>query len=318
MTGPDAPTRGWVDQPRPHDCPACQGFQYEQLVAGRFSVCRACHGSGRDDVTGSRDPGTVVRDSGAPETHRVAGETSHATHRHRVKAPGHEPVRPARRADDAPMRRGSDIPEEVPVPRSPDSAARERDRKRRDYARVQQAKREEAQAEEPPPEPIVVEVPGLHELCTDVARSGNAIAARVERASSDLAGPGSMGQPALGHQDVLAVRGRAGPGHPRATGRLHALPGLAGPARCRGECPGGRPAVSAECTSCGAPIVWALHERTAKPMPFDPEPAHGGTWSIRDRGGVLVAVHMPDAAGGLGWVSHFATCPNADHHRRPR
>jgi len=81
------------------------------------------------------------------------------------------------------------------------------------------------------------------------------------------------------------------------------------------------PLPARECASCGAAIVWARHYRSHKPMPFDAAPAPGGRWSIRDRVGVLVAIHLAaDEAepGGLGWVPHWTTCPHAAMHRRPR
>jgi len=76
--------------------------------------------------------------------------------------------------------------------------------------------------------------------------------------------------------------------------------------------------VSAQCSSCGAPIRW---ERTVndKPIPLDPEPVPDGNLSIRDDGRVY---HVAQGPGVLSmedvalYKTHFATCPNADTHRR--
>lgn len=72
------------------------------------------------------------------------------------------------------------------------------------------------------------------------------------------------------------------------------------------------------CRSCGAPIYWAL-TGAGKRMPVDAEPSQAGTVELRLRSGAIVAiVHgSPDGAGA--WrTSHFATCPNADAHRRDK
>jgi hypothetical protein len=50
----------------------------------------------------------------------------------------------------------------------------------------------------------------------------------------------------------------------------------------------------ATCRSCGHDIEWVTTEATGRPMPLDPGPD-------RERR-----------------VSHFATCPQADQHRRGR
>lgn len=76
------------------------------------------------------------------------------------------------------------------------------------------------------------------------------------------------------------------------------------------------------CSSCGARIVWVRTER-GKRMPMDPEPYHGlesaGVFVLRDRyaaeGPLAIAV-APAAFDEPLYRSHFATCPNADTHRR--
>lgn len=73
------------------------------------------------------------------------------------------------------------------------------------------------------------------------------------------------------------------------------------------------------CRSCNAEIVWAINESTGKPSPFDAAPDPKGRWAVHEDpegGDHLVAYHDPDAR--VRYVSHFATCPNAQQHRRPR
>ena len=64
--------------------------------------------------------------------------------------------------------------------------------------------------------------------------------------------------------------------------------------------------MSAICTSCGAAIVWA-HTSDGKRVPLD-------------IAAVLVAVQIEPGivAFKQGRESHFATCPNARQHRKPR
>ena len=74
----------------------------------------------------------------------------------------------------------------------------------------------------------------------------------------------------------------------------------------------------AACSSCGAPIVWAAHVRTRKPMPFDAEPVPGEVWRLAEQAGVLVAIHEPQGVleGEAAHRPHWATCPHASSHRR--
>jgi hypothetical protein len=72
--------------------------------------------------------------------------------------------------------------------------------------------------------------------------------------------------------------------------------------------------MSDTCNSCGAPIRWS---RTLKGsyMPLDAEPNPDGNVVLYDNGTCRVLV---DEWGHEGHrhTSHFATCPNAMHHRR--
>lgn len=81
----------------------------------------------------------------------------------------------------------------------------------------------------------------------------------------------------------------------------------------------------ASCRSCGARIIWALTP-TGKRMPIDAEPVDGGNIILHqpvERGGsptctVVGKRVQPSLFGDDGprHTSHFATCPNASHHRK--
>ena len=68
------------------------------------------------------------------------------------------------------------------------------------------------------------------------------------------------------------------------------------------------------CSSCGAPITWAKTVN-GKMIPLDSEPAERptGLFTLRSDRGELFA---DSAAGTPVYISHFATCPNADAHRK--
>lgn len=69
-----------------------------------------------------------------------------------------------------------------------------------------------------------------------------------------------------------------------------------------------------KCGSCGATIVF-LKTTKAKAMPLDPEPVEGGNVRVRD--GIALVNSEPDLLDdGFRYQSHFASCPNADRHRR--
>ena len=86
------------------------------------------------------------------------------------------------------------------------------------------------------------------------------------------------------------------------------------------------------CASCGAAILWAITSR-GKRMPLDAHPSDAGTYYVFAGTGVrfldplqAVAISLTsDVRVGYGrrtdrpkFVSHFATCPNAAAHRKPR
>lgn len=82
------------------------------------------------------------------------------------------------------------------------------------------------------------------------------------------------------------------------------------------------------CRSCGALVIWALHERSGKWAPFDAKPVEGANWeivySISDP---PRAVYVSDEQLTLGPPPrqreephlrnpHYATCPDASKWRR--
>ena len=89
------------------------------------------------------------------------------------------------------------------------------------------------------------------------------------------------------------------------------------------------------CSSCGRPILWAIVAASGRRMPVDLLPSSTGTVylsyadestvvgdGVRCSSGDLIAriLSREDAQDPTvpRYVSHFATCPNATQHRRPR
>jgi hypothetical protein len=73
------------------------------------------------------------------------------------------------------------------------------------------------------------------------------------------------------------------------------------------------------CRSCEARIIWALTARD-KAMPVDADPVAGGNLTLTDgvpapRVGVI---KLGEQVEGDRYVSHFSTCPKAEHHRSRR
>lgn len=65
------------------------------------------------------------------------------------------------------------------------------------------------------------------------------------------------------------------------------------------------------CCFCGAPLLWGL-SRKQRRMPLDRGTVTDGVRFRIDDDGYAVAV----TDDGDGHASHFATCPNAQSHRR--
>ena len=77
-----------------------------------------------------------------------------------------------------------------------------------------------------------------------------------------------------------------------------------------------------KCKSCGRRVLW-IKTAAGKNMPVDPHfvnyrKVHGGKERIVLPNGEVVAGERCDAqeADGYGYISHFATCPDAEKHRK--
>jgi hypothetical protein len=72
------------------------------------------------------------------------------------------------------------------------------------------------------------------------------------------------------------------------------------------------------CRSCDAPIKWAK-TRAGKTIPVDAEPsADGNLVLVPDFLGGLFALAADSDPDKPRHKSHFATCPNADAHRKAK
>lgn len=74
------------------------------------------------------------------------------------------------------------------------------------------------------------------------------------------------------------------------------------------------------CRSCGAPIWWAMTPKGRRiPLNAPGDHPHPNLAVWRDDTGVLRASPTPpEGLTVTATTSHFATCPQADEHRRPR
>lgn len=81
-----------------------------------------------------------------------------------------------------------------------------------------------------------------------------------------------------------------------------------------------------KCKSCGSEIIW-VKMKSGKSMPCNPrgihyrEQVHGDEGCmlklVTPDGNVVVGQACEENESELvGYVSHFATCPNADRHRK--
>lgn len=71
------------------------------------------------------------------------------------------------------------------------------------------------------------------------------------------------------------------------------------------------------CKSCGAPVTWVLTTK-GKRMPLDAVPVATGNVTVEDGYATVHAAIGLFVAPGPRYVSHFATCPQANQHRTPR
>ena len=68
------------------------------------------------------------------------------------------------------------------------------------------------------------------------------------------------------------------------------------------------------CRSCLGEITWARTE-SGKRIPLDAEPVDDGNVELTMQGVAVVHGQPPMFDPGPMYVSHFATCPNANEHR---
>jgi hypothetical protein len=81
--------------------------------------------------------------------------------------------------------------------------------------------------------------------------------------------------------------------------------------------------VAEQCRSCKASVIWAVSEK-GKRIPMDADPVADGNFILeysavgeppvaRPRNATIGTVEFRD---GLGFKSHFATCPDAGEWRK--
>ena len=79
----------------------------------------------------------------------------------------------------------------------------------------------------------------------------------------------------------------------------------------------------AKCKSCGAEIIW-IKMRSGKSAPYNPEPIHYRKFVHNIENMLVLVTPEGDVTPGeacedsdlFGYISHFATCPNANRHRK--
>jgi len=89
-----------------------------------------------------------------------------------------------------------------------------------------------------------------------------------------------------------------------------------------------KPVTPTSTCDCGAEMIWCVTEKNGSRIPIDVEPVPDGKLiKVRvDPNGDRIVRHLTrdEAAreqkidGPLRYNAHFATCPNADQHRRKR
>ena len=80
------------------------------------------------------------------------------------------------------------------------------------------------------------------------------------------------------------------------------------------------------CRACGAEIMFIKIAGRDKTMPVNADSVYyiqkaGGHDKIVTPNGEVLSAELtdnPDKATGIGFISHFATCPAADSFRKPR
>lgn len=77
------------------------------------------------------------------------------------------------------------------------------------------------------------------------------------------------------------------------------------------------------CKTCKAAVVWVTTAK-GEPMPVDAEPVRGGNIRLEGSAARPTAVYVQpllesdEQKAAPHYVSHFATCPDRDQHRKKR
>lgn len=84
----------------------------------------------------------------------------------------------------------------------------------------------------------------------------------------------------------------------------------------------GRTMAESKCRSCGALVLWVKMAPSCRWTPLDPVPSATGNierkrGKVSDRWYGRVVPESERHNHGPLYVSHFATCPQADNWRRP-
>lgn len=82
--------------------------------------------------------------------------------------------------------------------------------------------------------------------------------------------------------------------------------------------------MATRCKSCGAPIRW-IKMASGKSMPVNPDQVvywwrpGGAAGKVVTPNGEVLSCDFDgelEKATGVGYIPHWATCPNADQHRK--
>lgn len=76
------------------------------------------------------------------------------------------------------------------------------------------------------------------------------------------------------------------------------------------------PAYPNRCKSCNAEVFWIPSAAHGRLMILDFKPVSTGSILVRGDKAHVVSLDAIPEEGELRYVSHFATCPNADQHRK--
>jgi hypothetical protein len=74
--------------------------------------------------------------------------------------------------------------------------------------------------------------------------------------------------------------------------------------------------MSAQCSTCHAPIRWAVFAASGRRAPLDYEPSPDGNLMVIGQSNGVPLIAIADTEDGPLYKNHFATCPQADEHRR--